>query len=69
MRLKHLQPGIHLPHTSKHQPDSIDVSFAEETAVVDGCQTRAHLVTKGMEEMSDEGEWEGRRKFGLINEK
>lgn len=69
MRLKHLQPGIHLPHTSKHHPDSIDISLAEETAAVDGCRTGAHLVTKGMEEMSDEGEWEGRRKFGLINEK
>lgn len=56
MRLKHLQSGIHLPHTSKHHPDSIDVSLAEETAAVDGCRTRALLVIKGMGEMSDEGE-------------
>lgn len=56
MRLKHLQSGIHLPHTSKHHPDSIDVSLAEETAAVGGCRTRALLVIKGMGEMSDEGE-------------
>lgn len=60
MRLKHLQPGIHLPHTSKHQPDSIDVHWAEETVAVDGCRTAARLVLERMEEMSDEGE-EGRR--------
>lgn len=64
MRLKHLQPGIRLPHTSKHHPGS-----TEETAAVDGCQTRAHLLIKGMEEMSDEGEKERRRKFGVTNEK
>lgn len=63
MRLKHLQLRIHLPHTSKHQPDSIDVHWAEETAAVDGCWTRARQAIKGMEEMNDEGEEVRRRKF------
>lgn len=65
MRFKNFQPCIHLPHTSKHHPDSIEASLA----AVDGCRTRAHLVIKGMEEMSDEGEKEGRRKFCLMSEK
>lgn len=25
MRLKHLEQGIHLPHTSKYHPDAIDI--------------------------------------------
>lgn len=47
MRLKHLQPGIHLPHAGKHRPGSTDASSAELTAAVDGCRAGAHLLMKG----------------------
>lgn len=47
MRLKHLQPGIHLPHAGKHRPGSTDASSTELTAAVDGCRARAHLLVKG----------------------
>lgn len=38
MRLKHLQPGIHLLHNSKYHRDAIDIYWPKEkTAGVDGC--------------------------------
>lgn len=37
MRLKHLEPGIYLPHTSKHHQDAVDIYWTEgKTAGVDG---------------------------------
>lgn len=36
MRLKHLEQGIHLLHTSKYQPHAIDIYWAiEKTTGVD----------------------------------
>lgn len=54
MRLKHLERGIHLPHTSKYHPDAIDIYWAmEKTAGVDGLHhvkrcLRKEGVTKGV---------------------
>lgn len=43
MRLKHLEQGIHLPHTSKYHPDAIDIySAIEKSAGVD----RLHHVRR-----------------------
>lgn len=50
MRLKHLQPGIHLHRISKHHAVTTDASLAEETTAVDGCRTHGHLIIKGMGE-------------------
>lgn len=38
MRLKHLQPDIHLPHNSKYHRDAIDIYRPKEQTVgLDGC--------------------------------
>lgn len=52
MRLKHLEPGIYLPHTSKHQRDATDIYWAEgKTARVDGFYyVRWCLITGGWRE-------------------
>lgn len=49
MRLKHLEPGIHLPHTSKYHQDAIDIYWAQEkTAGVDAFHyVRQCLITTG----------------------
>lgn len=56
MRLKHLERGIHLPHTSKYHPDAIDIYWAmEKTAGVDGLHhVKWCLRKEGMEGRGDE---------------
>lgn len=51
MRLKHLERGIHLPHTSKYHPDAIDIYWAmEKMAGVDGLHhVKWCLRKEGME--------------------
>lgn len=52
MRLKHLEQGIHLPHTSKYHPDAIDIYWAiEKMAGVD----RLHLVRRCLRKEVMEG--------------
>lgn len=56
MRLKHLERGIHLPHTSKYHPDAVDIYWAmEKTAGVDGLHhVKWCLRKEGMEGRGDE---------------
>lgn len=56
MRLKHLERGIHLPHTSKYHPDAVDIYWAmEKTAGVDGLHhVKWCLRKEGMEGSGDE---------------
>lgn len=51
MRLKHLEKGIHLPHTSKYHPDAIDIYWAvRKAAGVGGLRhLRQCLRKEGME--------------------
>lgn len=55
MRLKHLEQGIHLPHTSKYHLDAIDIYPAiEKTAGVDGLHHESQCLWKEhMEGWSD----------------
>lgn len=57
MRLKHLERGIHLPHTSKYHPDAIDIYWAmEKTAGVDGLHhVKWCLRKEGMEGRGEKG--------------
>lgn len=56
MRLKHLELGIHLPHTSKYHPDAIDIYWAiEKMAGVDKLHhVRRCLRKEGMERRNEE---------------
>ncbi len=49
--MKHLEQGIHLPHTSKYHPDAIDIYCAiEKTTGVDRLHhVRRRLRKEGME--------------------
>ena len=53
MRLKHLEKGIHLPHTSKYHPDAIDIYWSgRKTAGVGGLH---HLKPCLRKEGTEEG--------------
>lgn len=62
MRLKHLELGIHLPHTSKYHQDASDIYWAQErTARVDGFHyVRRCLIIRGWKKWETE-----RREKGL----
>lgn len=56
MRLKHLQLGIHLPHTSKYHQDVIDIYLAKQNMfIVDGFpHTWQPLIMRERKKLVDE---------------